>query len=308
MDALDDILTTLDLRGALYFRTEFNSPWSVAVPEYEKAARFHLVVTGVCHVAFPSGYVLRLGAGDLVMIPSGRSHILSDSGETKAPALETVLEDAGYDGKGVLILGDGDENAATQMICGHYSFRHGADHPFLQALPEFLSITAADRMQRPWLDDCLRMIAGRVLSGSLGSTAAATRLSEALFIEILDTEFGKDGPLAQVMGALRDPQIGTALTAIHGDPAAPWTVDSLARQAGMSRSRFSDRFTSLLGLGPMAYVADWRMQKALSLLDDERLSIQEVAGRSGYRSAAGFTRAFVSKFGLPPKQFRQVLA
>jgi len=313
MDPLDDILGTLDLRGALYFRTHFSGDWSVRVPQLEQAARFHLVVTGKCHVTVADGANLTLGPGDLVMIPAGRSHSLASDGVGNdgsaggVPELETVLQDAGYDGKGVLVVGKGDDRDATQMVCGHFNFRRGADHPFLRALPDHLLVTAADRARQPWLDDCLRLIARRVLSGSLGSVAAATRLSEVLFIEVLNAHIG-GGPMVGFMEAFRDPQIGKALAAVHDRPADAWTVDSLARHVGMSRSRFSDRFADLIGVGPMTYVADWRLQKALAMLDGDRVSVQEVAARSGYKSAAAFTRAFAAKFGVPPKAFRQVSA
>lgn len=308
MDPLDDILGTLDLRGALYFRTHFTGDWSVRVPDLERAARFHLVVSGTCHIAVAGGGCLTLGPGDLAMIPAGRSHILSSDGIIdKTPDLETVLQDAGYDGKGVLVVGQGNDRDATQMVCGHFTFRRGADHPFLRALPDHLMVTAADRARQPWLDDCLRLIARRVLSGSLGSVAAATRLSEVLFIEVLNAHIG-GGPLVGFMQAFTDPQIGKALAAVHDRPSADWTVDSLARHVGMSRSRFSDRFSHLVGVGPMAYIADWRLQKALSMLDGGGVSVQEVATQSGYKSPAAFTRAFAAKFGVPPRSFRQVSA
>lgn len=308
MDPLDDILSTLDLKGALYFRTHFSGDWSVRVPELNRAARFHLVVTGTCHVACADGAGLTLGPGDLVMIPAGRSHSLSSDPAPKAvPELETVLQDAGYDGKGVLVLGAGDNRDATQMVCGHFTFRQGADHPFLRALPDQLLVTAADRARLPWLDDCLRLITRRVLSGSLGSVAAATRLSEVLFIEVLNAHID-GGPLVGFMEALRDPQIGKALAAVHESPGADWTVDGLARHVGMSRSRFSDRFSHLTGTAPMAYIADWRLQKALAMLDGGGASVQEVAARSGYKSPAAFTRAFAAKFGRPPKAYRQAAA
>jgi hypothetical protein len=126
MDVLNDILDTLDLRGVLYFRTDFSPPWAVTVPDFEQAARFHLVVQGQCHVGFASGDSVELTAGDLILIPRGRSHVLADKPRRSAPPLEHVLQDAGYDGQGVLAVGKGVSDASTQMICGHFSFRKGA--------------------------------------------------------------------------------------------------------------------------------------------------------------------------------------
>lgn len=308
MDILDDILKTLDMRGALYFRTHFSGSWGATVPDYEMAARFHLVVQGHCHVAFPSGNKVKLSPGDLILIPNGAQHILSDSGLAKAPPLETVLKDAGYDGKGVLSLGDGDAGAATQMICGHFTFRKGAQHPMLSALPEYIHVKGADRARDPWLDDTLTLVSQRMFSGAPGSASTVTRLSEIVLIELLKSELVQSENVKSIMRAMKDTQIGAALSAIHSRPNETWTVDTLARHAGMSRSRFSDKFSDLMGTGPMRYLSDWRLQKALVMLDTDEASVQEIALRTGYQSTAAFSRAFAQKFGSPPTSYRQTAA
>ena len=306
MDLLDDIFDTLGLKGALYFRTNFSSPWSVEVPDYENAARFHLVVKGTCTISLPSAASVVLGPGDLILIPGGRSHILSDQLTATAPTLETVLQDAGYDGRGVLIVGDDTNNAATEMVCGHLNFRRDATHPLLNMLPECIITTAADRAQAPLLDDLLRLIARSIFSETLGSTASVTRMSEIVFIELLRSGLSKGGGLDTLLQAFRDDQIGKALELMHSTPNENWSVAQLAKEVGMSRSRFSDRFSTMIGLGPMAYLADWRMQKSLPLLEDAKRSVQEVAQLIGYKSAAAFTRAFSEKFGRSPSDYRRM--
>ena len=308
MDVLNDILDTLNLKGALYFRTDFSGPWSVKVPDLDQAARVHLVVQGNCRIEMESGEAVDLGPGDIALIPKGRSHILADKAGRDAPELENVLKDAGYDGDGVLVVGDGDPYAATQMICGHFTFRGGADHPILRALPEYLLTTAAVRAREPWLDEMLRLVARRVFSEELGSMAAITRLSEIVFIELLRVGISQSDELRSIIEAFRDQQIGHALELIHARPSEHWTVEKLAGAVGMSRSRFAERFSELVGTGPMAYLSDWRLQKALCLLDTSRFSVQQVAIQTGYQSPAAFTRAFSGKFGLPPTEYRRATA
>lgn len=308
MDLLDDIMSTLDLQGSLYFRTHFTAPWAVTVPDYAQAARFHLVVQGVCHVAVEGQSPIRLGPGDMVMIPKGRSHILSAEGDAHAPPLESVLEDAGYDGNGVLVVGEGAPNAATQMVCGHFNFRPQADHPLLASLPDLVHVRVADRSMLPWLDDTLRMMTRRIFAGELGASATVTRLSEILFIEILRSNIVESAHLKSIVAGMNDRQIGQALSAIHNDPSAPWTLESLAHEVGMSRSRFSDRFTQFMGVSAMAYLTNWRLQTSLKLLDQPQFSIQEVSNRAGYQSAAAFSRAFSSRFDVSPKAYRDQVA
>lgn len=308
MDVLNDILDTLNLRGALYFRTDFSPPWAVTVPQLEQAARFHLVVQGTCSIQFADHSAVTLGPGDLVLIPRGRSHILADQHGRPAPPLETVLTANHYDGQGVLVVGEGDPTASTQMVCGHYTFRFGADHPILRSLPEYILSTSALRAREPLLDEMLRLLSRRVFSESIGSAAAITRLSEIVFIELLKVGIGDCDELHTLLDAFQDRQIGQALKLIHTDYAHNWTVETLAGRVAMSRSRFAERFSELIGVSPMAYLSEWRLQKALSLLDDSRRSIQQVATQTGYQSPAAFTRAFSTKFGSPPTEYRKALA
>jgi len=308
MDVLNDILNTLDLKGALYFRTDFSPPWSVTVPDLEQAARFHLVVQGRCHVEVSSGTAVELGPGDLILIPGGRSHVLADGPGRPAPPLETVLASTGYDGEGALVVGEGDPDAATQMVCGHFTFRQGADHPLLRALPDHLVTTTSQRAREPWLDEVLRLVARQVYNEEIGSEASVTRLSEIMLIELLRVGINSSAGLKAVLDAFRDEQIGRALRLIHAKAANPWTVESLASEVGMSRSRFAERFSALMGTGPMAYLSEWRLQKALALLDSSRCSVQQVANQAGYQSAAAFTRAFTGKFGRSPTEYRRMLA
>lgn len=305
MDLIDDILATLNLKGAFYFRTDFSGEWGVTVPEHRGAARFHLVIQGRCHVRLSSGEKVILGPGDLILIPAGRSHQLSDADGRDAPPLENVLEALNYTGNGVLIVGDGDQLASTQMVCGHFSFRNGADHPLLRALPGYLIFTAADRARAPLLDDTLRLITHRIFASRPGSMASVVKLSEAAFIELIRASAERQGDLAAIMAAFEDRHIARALKSIHERAHSPWTVESLAQEAGMSRSRFAERFRDLLGMSPMAYLSEWRLQKALAMLDDSRASVQQIAVQAGYQSPAAFTRAFATRFGAPPTEYRR---
>jgi hypothetical protein len=182
-DLLSDVFETIRLKGTLYFRTDCSPPWAITVPAYEQAARFHFVIQGCCHVSLPSGTNVVLEPGDLVLIPRGREHVLADRlGRVPAP-LERVIQESGYDGKGAFVIGKGDPQATTQMVCGHLGFSQGADHPLLGALPEVILITHPDRDRYPLLDESLRLVARRALSDEVGAAASIARLSEVIFIE-----------------------------------------------------------------------------------------------------------------------------
>jgi AraC-like DNA-binding protein len=109
------------------------------------------------------------------------------------------------------------------------------------------------------------------------------------------------------LAALRDKQIGRALAAIHRQPEKAWSVDSLAREVGMSRSGFSARFTQLVGNSAMRYLTRWRMQLARAQLAEGTTQISQIADRLGYQSEAAFCRAFKREFGISPGSFRRTI-
>lgn len=301
-DILSDIFDTIRLRGTLYFRTDYAAPWAVTVPSYQQAVRFHLMVEGRCHVALASGEEADIGAGDLVLITGGREHTLADeAGRTPAP-LEDIIKSSGYGGKGVFAVGSCEPGHGTQMVCGHLSFALGADHLLLRALPPLIVMRPADRARHPLLDETLTLVAHRAFTDHLGAAASIARLSEVFFIEVIRAAVDQQGDLARLLAAMADPFIGRALSRIHEQPAYAWTVDSLAQAAGMSRSRFAERFTELISVAPMTYVSEWRLQKALARLASGDANVKAVAAEVGYQSAAAFTRAFVNRFGVTPSQ------
>ena len=115
------------------------------------------------------------------------------------------------------------------------------------------------------------------------------------------TVHGRSGWLA----ALREPQLARAVALIHRQPERPWTVATLAAEAGMSRSHFAERFAAVLGRPPLAYLAEWRLHVARVLLRRGTLRVHEVARRVGYGSEAAFSTAFRRAAGVAPGAYRR---
>src|SRR5204863_9862584 len=103
-------------------------------------------------------------------------------------------------------------------------------------------------------------------------------------------------------------QIGAALSVMHGRPADPWTLESVAHEVGLSRSVFADRFTQVMGVPAMHYLSNWRLQRAARLLERRSVSVAEAAASVGYESEASFNRAFKRQVGLPPGGWRRARA
>ena len=305
-DVLSDILDTISLKGTLYFRTDFSPPFAIAVPLHDHAARFHLAVKGRCHVAIANGDALMLEPGEVVLIPYGSAHVLADAAGRTARTLEDVITSSGFTGDGAFVVGSGNAAASIQLVCGHFTFADGADRPMLRALPPFLHVTTADRARWPMLDDVLDLMARRVFEEAPGTAASVTRLSEVIYIETLRVAIDRAPEVERLFSAVYDPHVGRALSLIHHRFGDDWTVDNLAAEVGMSRSRFAERFRELVGSAPMSYLADWRLQRARALLNESRATVQEIAHLTGYKSADAFSRAFSQRFGRSPTSYRKM--
>jgi AraC-like DNA-binding protein len=306
MDILSDVLTTLRLHSSLYFRAEFGGTWSARVPRDPNTVRFHLLLQGECWVEIPGSLKPTLmTAGDVILIPHGAEQILSDVAGRPPMDLPQILEMVKFDGSGPLSVGVRPGERFTRMICGFCRFDPGADHPLLRALPAAILVRASENLGEAWLADALRYMSYESHSDLPGAGAILDRLADIVLIQgvrsLLPASEGGTGFIA----ALRDHTLSRALAAIHAKPERDWTVDLLAREAGLSRSRFAELFTARLGMPVARYLAEWRLQKARKLLSDTRLSVAEIAHRVGYESLPSFTRRFTRQFGIGPGRFRR---
>lgn len=260
-----------------------------------------MVAEGVCTVALDAAEPVRCGPGDLVLVPHGAPHVLSDAPGRPARPLAEALSESGFDGTGP--FASGGSGPRTVLVCGHFTFGAGTLHPVLTGLPPLLHVRAGATRSYAWLDPVLRHLEGETRLARAGSGEIVRRLSEILLIEVLRAcaEAGETGALA----ALADPQLGRALEALHADPARAWTLAALARCAGLSRTLFAERFRTRLGVSPMRYLAHWRVHKARRLLQERGCSVAEAARRVGYASESAFHRAFREQFGAAPGLWRR---
>ncbi|CTQ48564.1 Exoenzyme S synthesis regulatory protein ExsA [Jannaschia donghaensis] len=160
----------------------------------------------------------------------------------------------------------------------------------------------------PWTTAALRLIALEADRMGDGAGAILTRAVEIVFVQAIRAAIADLRDMSNVssfLAALADRHLTRALTAIHATPAAPWTLTQLAREAGLSRTAFAERFAKTVGQPPMAYLAGWRVTLAGHLLRDGNLSTDEIAERVGYASPAAFARRFKAATGIGPGAYRR---
>jgi len=308
LDLLSDILVRLSLKGTLYFRTSFTEPWGVRVPAFRDVARFHFAHRGeaLVRVAGAPGSV-HLAQGDLVPTPHGAAHVLScrNTGPDEALALDDVLSRSGYPGHGTLVFGGAESGRETQLICGHFCLAPGSRHLLFDRLPPFIHIRNYGETAGSWLEATLRVIGAEAGGARLGGDLVALKLSEAIFAQAIRAHVEAEGARGGALAGFADPHLARALSAFHRTPREAWTVAAMAREAGLSRTGFAERFVARMGVTPMGYVTAWRMQIAREALATRGLSVAEAAAIAGYASEAAFSRVFKKEIGLPPATFRE---
>lgn len=306
MDVLSDILSTLKFKGSLYFSTNFTAPWGVQVPRYKNVARFHLAVGGDFWIKIKDNEDhIHLSSGDMIIIPHGCEHAISDQQDSTIEELDEVIHRSGYKGEGHLIYGGKDTNVVTKLVCGHFDFDEKFTHPLIAELPEYILITGKQAIDFSWFDDAMKFMSYESQISNIGNSALIERLSEILFIHAIRVWNKQENKKSGFIRAIADKKIGRSLKAFHSAPERNWTLESLAFEAGVSRSIFANQFKLLMGITPLSYVTFWRMQKACDQLIKTDLSTDVIAEQVGYQSLAAFSKVFKKNIGIGPGSFRR---
>lgn len=303
-DPLAETLHMLRLTGTLYCRGMFTAPWAIAVPRLEGVMTFLVVTSGTCWLQLEGAEPRLLQQGSLALIPHGTPHVVSSAPDLEGEPLFDLPVEKVSERYEVMRHGGGGD--LTRTMYGVVRFDDVAAEHLLDLLPRMISIDAWDDQTGGWLQSTLRFIANEAAALKPGGETVITRLSDVVVIQAirswLDTSPATDtGWLA----ALRDQHIGRALALMHRRPGDDWSVDSLAVQAGMSRSAFAARFGELVGQTPLRYLTEWRMRVARGRLIDTADALATISSDLGYRSEAAFCRAFKRIFGQPPGSIRR---
>jgi AraC-like DNA-binding protein len=194
----------------------------------------------------------------------------------------------------------------TRLVCGFLGCAGAERNPVITSLPPLLKLKIEERGAAEWIRSTFQYAAGEISSGRPRSESVLTKLSELLFVETV-RRYAEGLPESQTgwFGGLREPHVARALALLHRDFARHWTVDDLGREVGLSRSALADHFIRLLGVPPMHYLANWRMQVAAEKLRSANASVAQVAELVGYESEAALSRAFKKTFGVAPATWRR---
>jgi AraC-like DNA-binding protein len=300
MDVVSDAISAVRLGQPSSNRLRVGGSWCTRLAPYDGAG-FHVALTGGCWLLPDGGEPVLLGPGDAVLLPHGTGHVIADSPADPVTVARAVPFDR--------YLASGPHtppaSGGVELLCGKYRLDRSRVHPLLAELPDVVHLP--NRVGRhPELRSAVDLLGRELENVRPGSCLAVPSLLDLLLIYLVRAWLaeGDGGAWSAVLG---DPVTAAALRALHTDPAAPWTNDRLAAEAGVSRPTLARRFTTLVGRSPMAYLTWWRLTYAATLLRDTDDPLATVAQQVGYAGPYAFSHAFNREFGTTPGRYRTEL-
>lgn len=288
MEALSDLIRLFRMQVDVYHNAQICGNWLYRESHLGDTC-FHMVTKGECQLDVPGHLNTVLNFGDLVIFPREIPHTMGPVGDVfEEQKLVTFDQAQGLEGTG--------------MLCGQACFDHEGSLHLLDALPEVFIVRYNE--DHIWCCGLIKMIMEESISPSLASQVIVNRLSELLFIYALRQYLRESEENGGLLALYSDGRLQQAISAIHAEPARNWTLESLAKQASMSRTAFSERFRKLSGWTPVKYLTWWRMQLAWTKLSEGLVSAL-VAEQVGYQSEAAFSRAFQKHFGMTAGRVRR---
>jgi len=298
MDPLSDILALLRPRTVETYGLASGGEWALDFPRAYQGIKFGALARGSCWLRVQGKPdPIRLEAGDCFLL-TGQPYWLGSDIAFPGMDARSLFVDAATR---VARHGDSDE---VFLVGGRLTFDESHLALLTGTLPPVMHIPARsdEAVVLRWTLD---QLAKELTERRPGATLIAEHQGHILFIHVLRAHMAREGKSAPGwLNGLNDPRIGRALDLMHADPAARWTLDALAKKAGMSRTAFALRFKALVGWSPLDYLLRWRMRLAARDLSQGHASLSEIALAVGYESEAAFSTAFKRVMGCPPKHYR----
>jgi AraC-like DNA-binding protein len=311
MDPLSDVLRAVRLNGAFFYLVEAAEPWSVSaasacelvprvLPDVEHLISYHILLEGSGWGGLDGKPQTALRPGDVIVFPHGDPYFMSSVEGERVNLQRVGTAPARY--PGTVVLGP-PEGCSTRFVCGFLGCDTRPYNPLLASLPRQL---VARGVASGWLSQFPRQVVDESRAGRPGSETMLTRMAELLFIEVVRRYVeGLSSRESGWLAGLEDPVVGPALVKLHERPHHPWTLAEMARAISSSRTVLAERFTQLVGIPPMTYLARWRLQLAAERLLHSSSKVAAIGSSVGYDSEAAFSRAFKRETGMSPAAWRR---
>lgn len=280
MSPINDLVSLLKLSVEVYHNARVCGNWLLSQEETGKTC-FHMPSQGECILTVPDEGEWHLAEGDVVIFPRELAHSMTPVEPMFGPQQRLAIPTSQC-------------IAGTSLLCGSIHFQHSGASYLLDALPKVVIVSKAKAEE--WLAPLTTLIVRESINNASLNNPVLNRLCEVLIAYTLrcySETFSHD---KGVFSAYTHPKLTMAITAIHQKPGANWQLSTLAKEAAMSRTQFSQLFSHTTGMTAIEYLTWWRMQVAYAELLAGH-SVDRVAQQVGYQSDAAFSRVFKKTFG-----------
>ncbi len=306
MDPLSEVFGSMRIQDAIYTRLEATAPWGFRYSgDTVPRIRFGLMVRGSALLKFKNQrQAISLSAGDVfifilsdepfTMLDHPRSAVV-DYRELRKLEVDRVIH---YGGGGPL----------TTLVSGSFGMS-AFEAPLISTiLPRYLHLRLEQNRSHAF-QSVLDLLEAETAQPGMASSRLISCLYEALFVYAIRAYASSlAAPPKGWLAAVSDKHLSRAIQAMHSGLDRNWSVESLAREARMSRSAFALKFKTVLGQTPLEYLTQWRMYRAGDMIRSNGTSFSEVASAVGYGSESSFSRVFKREIGLAPREYRRKCA
>lgn len=310
VDTLTEVLDNIRSSGALIDQSLITQPWSIRV-EAGSSITVAALLGGTGWIHQEGSAPVPLGTRDLAIL-TGRGPILlsSDANGDAEPSCIVTADGSCADAQGAPLaeervdlggrVGQERLEAENVLLTGTFPTSGRIAERLLSALAPAVVVPREQQRSR-----ALDFLETELENREPGQQAVLDRLLDLVLIGALRDWFALPEASAPAWyGAAGDPVVGPALSALHADPAHAWTVESLARRAGVSRATFARRFAEVMGEPPISYLAGWRLCQAADLLEEGDDTLESIARQVGYSSAFALSAAFTREYDMRPSRYR----
>ncbi len=298
-DLIGDILDTLRFRSSIFFHSQLAAPWGASFQPVG-LPRFHIALAGNFVVGSSNSdrqEIIEIQQGDIALLPTGDTHWIADQAGSELMPSEEMSEACKLD-RDCFQKGD----ITHRIMCGIVHYDQQMGHPIFDSLAEILHFSDYHHEDSVWT--IIQLIDQEIRQSENHTTPIVDRLTEALFIKLIDTHLHNQQDSIGFIGALHDPRIHKALSLMHQQPAIAWSLESLSERGNMSSSTLNRHFQKALGLGPISYLSNWRMIKAHKLIKHSEADLERVAELVGFSSARSLSKAFQRHYHCTPSELR----
>lgn len=286
-DLLSFLLGAYQLKAGVMATPSLCGAWQFGTSGMRRST-FHYIGSGTCWLHTREDPPRPLQAGDLAVMPHDAWHMLSPEPRLRGEQMHVQTAGGGQ---------------YTTFLCGYFEFLAGRFNPILETLPPLIVVPAGEG--GPTLAQLSQVLMLESQDEGLGTSSVVNKLADTLFVMVVRFYLRQCPNPRGLMAGLADPGLRKVLDAMHRQPGEDWTLERLAKLAGMSRTTFAQRFSEQVGNTPNDYLTRWRMTQAELMLRDPNTSVAQAAGQVGYEDESAFRKAFKRVHGKAPGALRR---